>query len=113
LRDDEILDVFTSSCDENDGSQGHQVIDLSFQIGSHNWEMDFQKFYDDPIYDTSGGDSRDENANFFTIGKPKILEKGSDFFPLEQPCLINLCSENCKSNLQPYFPMNDSEIFQI
>ena len=59
LYDDEMLDVFISSCDENEGSQVFEVSNENFRIDRHSLGMDCWKLFGDPIYETDGDDSRE------------------------------------------------------
>ena len=59
LYDDEMLDVFISSCDENEGIQVFEVSNENFQIDRHSLGMDCWKLFGDPIYATNGDDSRE------------------------------------------------------
>ena len=59
LYDDEMLDVFISSCDENEGIQVFEVSNENFQIDRHSLGMDCWKLFGDPIYETYGDDSRE------------------------------------------------------
>ena len=56
LYDDEMLYVFISSCDENEGSQVFEVSNENFRIDRHSLGMDCWKFFGDPIYETDGDD---------------------------------------------------------
>ena len=59
LYDDEMLDVFISSCDENEGIQVFEVSNENFQIDRHSLGMDCWKLFGDLIYETDGDDSRE------------------------------------------------------
>ena len=59
LYDDEKLDVFISSCDENEGSQVFEVSNENFQIDRHSLGMDCWKLFADPIYEIDGDDSKE------------------------------------------------------
>ena len=59
LYDDEMLHVFISSCDENEGSQVFEVSNENFQIDRHGLGLDCWKLSRDPIYETDGDDSRE------------------------------------------------------
>ena len=59
LYDDEMLDVFISSCDDNEGSQVFEVSNENFQIDRHSLGMDCWKLFGDPIYEIEGDYSRE------------------------------------------------------
>ena len=59
LYDDEMLNVFSSSCDENKGIQVFEVGNENFEIDWHSLGMDCWKIFGDPIYETDGDDSRE------------------------------------------------------
>ena len=59
LYDYEMLYVFISSCDENEGNQMFAVSNENFQIYRHSLGMDCWKLFGDPIYETDGDDSRE------------------------------------------------------
>jgi hypothetical protein len=76
LYDDGMLDEGISSCDENEGSQVFEVSKENFQLDNHSLEMDYWTFFGDPIYDTDGDDSGEENVDYVCLG---------------QPCLVGAC----------------------
>jgi hypothetical protein len=64
LNHDIFLDLFVPSCNEKEGSQGDEDVDVDFHISSHIMGVHCYKFYGDPIYDIDLDDSRKETAEF-------------------------------------------------
>ena len=59
LYDDKMLDVFISSCDENEGIQVFEVSNENFQIDRYSLGMDCWKLFGYAIYEIDGDDSRE------------------------------------------------------
>jgi hypothetical protein len=51
LNNDEVAKACTSPFDEDNGTLGHEVMDITFQIFYHDRNWDCWKHYGDPIYD--------------------------------------------------------------
>ena len=87
LENEEYLDLFKVSqeCENS-------------HICNHCWDVDHWNLYGCPVSGTNNYFSEDEIAGFESLGQPNNL---------------GVYAENPRSNLQPCFPMNDSEFFQI
>jgi hypothetical protein len=87
LNNDELANAFTSPFDEDNGTLGHEVMDITFHIFYHDRNWDYWKHYGDPIYDAYSDVSIEEIVDFEVYGQPNIEEVNSEnLHDIFQPC---------------------------
>jgi hypothetical protein len=92
-----VAKACTSPFDENNGTLGYKVMDITIQIFYHDRNWNYWKHYGDPIYDAYSDVSIEEIVDFEVYGKPNIEE-------------IN--SENLHDIFQPHVPIYDADFGQ-
>jgi len=74
LDDDEVANAFTYLFDEDNGTLGHEVMEITFQIFDHDRNRNCWKHNGDPIYDAYRDVSMEEIVDFEVYGQPNIKE---------------------------------------